>query len=117
MCQEEEDKKIDPNNSQRHSPGSSEFMPQSKGTGSGSSGSGRQPHVSLYQKAVRLTIIDDISRNKSFHMNNIVSESRLSGKNVEQNRMSQTMPEESKGESYGSQLNMQGAASFFESKR
>ena len=93
MCQEEEEMKIDPNNSQQHSPGSA-FMPQSlsKGTDSGgSSGSGRQPHVSLYQKAVRLTIIDDISRNKSFHMNNIVSEARLSGsggKNIDYNRMS-----------------------------
>ena len=36
----------------------------------GSSGSSRQPRVSLFQKAVRNTIIEQITRNKSFnHMN------------------------------------------------
>ena len=69
-----------------------------------------------------MTIIDDISRNKSFHVGNIVSDGRLGssgGNNLDNNRMSQSMApqEESKGEPYGSQPNMAGAANFFDTKK
>ena len=65
-----------------NSPESAFFIGQarkSKGTESyGSSGSSRQPRVSLFQQAVRNTIIEDITRNRSFHLGKSVRSGNIS---------------------------------------